>query len=140
MGNVTVTIITNSSDRCHSLSPYTVPRTVSKHLTCTVSNPHVLCKACTTLLSFTAVICSRVDSACQRTPGKAWSHFGLSYPRASTGIFWVEVRAAANHLTMHRTVPTAKNLAPNVNNVKVEISYFTDKETQAQTRVQPGSV
>lgn len=32
------------------------------------------------------------------------------------------------------------NLASNVNNVKAEISYFIDKETEAQTRVQLGSI
>ena len=56
------------------------------------------------------------------------------------GILWIEIRDAAKHPTIDRTVPTTKNLAPNVNNAKDEKSYFTHKETEAETRVQSGSI
>ena len=43
----------------------------------------------------------------------------------ATGIWWVEARDAAQHPTMHRTVPTTEHdPAPDVTNAKAEKACF----------------
>lgn len=52
------------------------------------------------------------------SPGNVQAHLWLG---AASGTWWVEARDAAQHPSMHRTAPTAKNdLDPNINRAEAE--------------------